>query len=96
MTEGPETKLITEFLQSELENKIITDLQFIDGKYIQPEGYNEFKKYLPLLVECIECKGKFIYFILHNEHKKFYIMHSLRITGTWQEKKDNTVIGILK
>jgi formamidopyrimidine-DNA glycosylase len=44
---------------------------------------------LPLIVENVQCKGKFIYFTLFNEHGYFYIMHSLRMTGRWQDYEDN-------
>ena len=48
MPESAEVKLITEYLKLNLENKIISNWNFINGKYEQN---------LPLIVENVECKG---------------------------------------
>ena len=40
------------------------------------------------MVESVQCKGKFIYFTMYNEHGYFYMLHSLRLTGRWQNYKD--------
>ena len=91
MPESAEVKLITEYLKLNLENKIISNWNFINGKYEQklPIGFDEFEQNLPLIVENVECKGKFIYFTLFNEQGYFYIMHSLRMTGRWQDYEDD-------
>ena len=90
MPEGPEVKLTTEYLQKELSNKIISKWEFVSGQYENkyPEGYEEFEKSLPLIVEEVQCKGKLIYISCYNEHRHFYILHSLRMTGKWQNKFD--------
>jgi DNA-formamidopyrimidine glycosylase len=90
MPESAEVRLTTDYLNSCLENKIITDWVFIGGQYedSSPKGYDEFRSSLPLLVEEVNCKGKLIYFSCFNEHNTFYILHSLRMTGRWQEKPD--------
>ena len=90
MPESSECRLTAEFLNEYLQNTCITDWRFIGGKYTDsnPEGFEEFVNELPLLVEGVYCKGKFIYFILFNDNGYFYIMHSLRITGCWQKKFD--------
>jgi DNA-formamidopyrimidine glycosylase len=86
MPEGPEVKLTTEFLNKTLSNQIISKWIFVEGKYKHnnPDGFEEFDKELPVLVEEVNCKGKFIYFKCFNEHKRFYILHSLRLTGNWR------------
>jgi formamidopyrimidine-DNA glycosylase len=67
------------------------DWNFVRGKYTDesPEGFEEFSNELPMIVEGVYCKGKFIYFVLFNDNGYFYIMHSLRMTGRWQKMSDN-------
>jgi DNA-formamidopyrimidine glycosylase len=90
MPESAEVKLTTEYLKSKLENKVITEWYFQSGQYENksPDGFDEFEANLPLIVENVQCKGKFIYFTLFNEKGYFYIMHSLRMTGRWQDYED--------
>ena len=91
MPESAEVKLITDYLKSKLENKIIIDWVFCDGGQYEdknPKGFDEFDKYLPCIVENVQCKGKFIYFTVFNENGYFYILHSLRMTGRWEEYDD--------
>ena len=90
MPEGPEVKLTAEYLNKTLENKIIVQWEFLDGQYAQhpPRGFDEFEKYLPFLVEEVDCKGKLLFFVCFNEYKRFHILHSLRMTGRWQEYPD--------
>jgi len=60
------------------------------GQYEEkdPKGFDEFLSYLPLIVEEVKCKGKLIYISCFNEFKRFYILHSMRMTGSWREKED--------
>lgn len=90
MPESAECKLTAEYLNSKLENKVISDWTFYDGQYKNkiPPGFEEFNQSLPLLVQEVSCKGKLIYIICFNEFKTFYILHSLRMTGRWQEEPD--------
>lgn len=90
MPESAEVKLTTEFLDRSMTGKIITSWEFISGQYSKndPEGYEEFYDSLPLLVEEVSCKGKFIYLKCHNEFKRFYILHSMRLTGSWRNVED--------
>lgn len=91
MPESAEIKLTTDYLKIKLENKIINNLVFLSGKYKDktPKGFKEFKNNLPLIVENVQCKGKFIYFTLFNENGYIYIMHNIRMSGRWQEYEDD-------
>tara|TARA_A100001011_G_C14318317_1_gene849078 strand:- start:4174 stop:4971 length:798 start_codon:yes stop_codon:yes gene_type:complete len=93
MPEGPEVRLTIDFLQKNLENKIIKQWTFCGGKYTDeyPVGYSEFDKFLPAKILNILCKGKFIYFTLYNNttNEYFYILHSLMLTGRWQNYYDD-------
>ena len=54
-----------------------------------PSGFAEFDKSLPLLVKNISCKGKFIYGIFtDSDDREHYILHSLMMTGRWQNNYD--------
>lgn len=91
MPEGPEVKLTAEYLNKQLENKIITNWVFLKGGQYsnkEPKGFEEFYASLPLLVDEVRAKGKIIYICCFNEFRRFYIIHSLRMTGRWQEYKD--------
>jgi formamidopyrimidine-DNA glycosylase len=90
MPESAECLLTSEYLNMTLANKAITDFIFYSGQYEEdyPKGYIDFYDSLPLLVQEVKCKGKLIYFICYNEYRKYYILHSLRMTGRWQEKRD--------
>lgn len=91
MPESAECKLTAEYLKETLCGRVITDWIFLSGQYenYYPRGYKEFNESLPLFVEDIGCKGKLIYFICFNENKRFYILHSLRMTGRWQHNQDD-------
>ncbi len=91
MPEVSEVRLTTEYLNKELDNKIITDWTFIGGQYEHeiPEGFQEFYDSLPLLVSHVGCKGKLIYMYCFNEFKQFYIIHSMRMTGCWKDHSDS-------
>lgn len=90
MPEAPECRLTTDYLKSKLENKAISNWVFTSGQYEHklPEGFEQFEDKLPFIVEDVQCKGKFIYFTLFNEDGYFYILHSLRMTGRWQDYED--------
>jgi DNA-formamidopyrimidine glycosylase len=92
MPESAEVKLTTEFLSQAMTNRIITKWEFTSGQYLNsdPEGFDEFYESLPLLVEEVSCKGKFIYMKCFNEYKKFYILHSMRLTGSWRNEEDSS------
>lgn len=88
---GARTKLMTDYLFEQLDNKIIVKWVFTRGKYKtrKPCNYKEFKLALPLLVEQVGCKGKIIYFVLYNEYCKYYILHSLQSEGEWGDVEDD-------
>ena len=93
MPESAEVRLTTDYLKQCLENKAITNWNFTSGQYGEdkkPEGFDEFDDNLPLIVENIQCKGKLIYITTFNEKGYFYILHSLRMTGRWQDYEDSS------
>ena len=91
MPEGPECRITVDFLNKNLQSNIINKWIFCGGKYTDeyPSGYKIFDKFLPATVVEINCKGKFIYFTLKNNNKYMYVLHSLMLTGNWQNQYDN-------
>jgi formamidopyrimidine-DNA glycosylase len=92
MPESGEVRLTVDFLNNVFQGKIITNWIFTGGKYTDnyPEGYLEFDAALPLCVDEVNCKGKFIYFRLSDAFgKKYFILHSLMMTGRWQIDYDD-------
>ncbi len=90
MPESAETRLTVDYLVSILRNRMITGWGFVNGRYCDdpPEGFVEFEDALPLTVEQITCKGKFIYASMGSGSKTFYMLHSLMMTGRWQSNHD--------
>lgn len=92
MQECSEIRLTVDFLNTSLKNKTIINWLFTGGKYTDnyPEGYEDFYEDLPLTVDEVNCNGKFIYFKLSSviNGKKYYILHSLNLSGGWQKTYD--------
>jgi|UniRef100_A0A6C0IZD0 DNA-formamidopyrimidine glycosylase len=90
MPESAEVRLTVDYLNKFFQDNTVVSWVFCGGKYtdIYPEGYEEFDESLPLKISEVNCKGKFIYFILDNDDKTFYILHSLMMTGRWQKNYD--------
>ena len=67
MPEGPEVKYLVNNLNQKLKNKVLKKINIKGGRYMKhgpPIGFDNFIKRLPLQIESINCKGKFIYFLL--------------------------------
>lgn len=87
MPESPEVRIITEQLCEKVKDQLLIGLEILGGRFIKnpPEGLNAFKKELPIKLESVACKGKFIYFSFKNE---WYLFNTLGMTGSWRENKD--------
>ena len=99
MQEGSKIRIITEYLKSKLEKKIILDWGFVGGKYInkRPVGFIKFENNLPYIVESVECKGKLIYITVYNEYGYCYIINTLKSDDVcFQEYKDSECSWYIK
>lgn len=91
MPEGPEVRKVTDFLLK-YKNKILNNIIINSGRYIKHgpfKNYNLIIKHLPLKIIDINCKGKFIYFILENN---MVLFNTLGMSGRWinsNEKHNN-------
>jgi formamidopyrimidine-DNA glycosylase len=83
MPEGPEARLITEYLDSSLRDAILQTIIPNRPDYVKRHirgDYRRCKEEMPLKILGVRCKGKFIWFELE---ENWYIFHNLGMTGTW-------------
>lgn len=81
MPEVAEVALTAEYLNKHIKNKKIVKIKFVSGRYNKkyPNGYLDFNKDLPMTINKVESKGKFIWFTLEN----WYIWNTLGMSGYW-------------
>ena len=81
MPEGPEVKTTVDFLKS-YEGKKLTKLTVLSGRYTKKpiENMNNPNWKLPLNLQNVDCKGKFIYFSFQED---VFFFNTLGMTGMW-------------
>ena len=81
MPEGPEVKTTVDFLKL-YESKKLTKISAISGRYTRNpiDNINNPNWRLPLQLETVDCKGKFIYFTFKEE---VFFFNTLGMTGMW-------------
>jgi len=87
MPEGPEVTVIKDCLNDHLKGHTATGVSFpVGSKFLKksPDGYNDFKVSLPLKIQEVKSKGKFIYFVFEGG---WYMMCRLLMNGGWHLKK---------
>ena len=92
MPEGPEVRRTVDYLKR-FQNKTIIKITFNGGRYVKHgpfKNYNQLSTELPLKIIKVNCKGKFIYFILSN---KMVLFNTLGMSGRWitTDEKHNNV-----
>jgi len=83
MPEGPEVKTITDRLNRVLEGKTLSGLRIHTREYAAKQmrnEFNEFRQALPLTVDSVNCKGKFIYWKFSGD---WVVFNTLGMSGTW-------------
>lgn len=100
MPEGVECHLTALFLSARFHNKIITKITVLSGRYTKKpiEGIKMFKKNLPLTINKINSKGKFLRFELSNKDADIYLMNTFGLTGSWSltKKKHSRISFTIK
>jgi DNA-formamidopyrimidine glycosylase len=89
MPEGPEVKYLVDKLNRKLKNKILKNITIKSGRYQKhghPTGFDNFVNELPLKIESVNCKGKFIYFLFENS--ELSIWNTLGMSGWWINKDE--------
>lgn len=91
MPEGPEVRIITEWLQSVCRDatclSIFVDMQ---SKYYKKEieGYEKIHKLFPMKINQVTCKGKNIFFHLVKNEETYYLNSTLGLEGHWTLLKE--------
>jgi len=89
MPEGPEVKYLVDNLNKKLKNKFLKKININGGRYKKhgpPTGFTKFIKELPLEIESVNCKGKFIYFLFKNSQLTMW--NTLGMSGWWISKNE--------
>ena len=89
MPEGPEVAHTTHWLNEMLSGQTLEKVQIIDKDWSTKQLRNESQAFLdalPLTIDSVECKGKFIYFTLGGG--EWHIHHWLGMSGSWRKKTD--------
>lgn len=86
MPESPEVKVITDQLHQKLTGHTVTSFQILGGRFSKENisSLEEIRDYLPLKIEYIKCKGKFIYWKLGYD---WFLWNTLGMTGEWSSTK---------
>ena len=87
MPEGPEVKIVADFLNKKLKNKTITDLNYCSKPYKKKYGklIKELNKFTPIKFEKVFCIGKASFLKIDKHH---YFSYHLGMTGKWSEIKE--------
>lgn len=86
MPEGPEVRIITEWLRPRLINKYLFAVFYDNVSKYRNKGidhYDELYKSLPLKIINISCKGKVIIFSLD---QGIYLTSQMGMSGRWQKE----------
>jgi formamidopyrimidine-DNA glycosylase len=86
MPEGPELRHSRDVLRNIVMGKNMTRLlSTISGRYKEksPEGLEEIRKDLPLKIESIDVKGKFMWWTLKGHTKTWYMFSTYGMSGQW-------------
>lgn len=82
MPEGPEVRVITDFLVKNFKNSSLSKISIITGRYTKkaPQNLTKLNGTLPAKILNIQNKGKFIYFTLDND---YILWFTLGLTGSF-------------
>jgi len=97
--EGPELKHSRDRLREVLVDKYVTRLiSSPSGRYKtkMPEGMSEIAKDLPLKVESIDTKGKFMWWTLAGKTKTWYVWCTYGMSGQWSKQSGKHVSFIVE
>ena len=89
--EGPELRHSRDVLRNIVVDKFMTRLlTTTSGRYStkQPEGMTEIVKDLPLRIESVDVKGKFMWLTLKGQDKTWYMWCTYGMSGQWSRTAD--------
>ena len=82
MPEGPEVRIIVDQLNDRVVGKVFSAFEVVGGRYAHtPDiSFDKISAHLPMKVNSVKCKGKFIYWEFE---KEWYLWNTLGMTGGW-------------
>lgn len=85
MPEVVEVCLTALWLNRKLKGKWITEMNIISGRYKRHplKGKTLFSKNKPYKILKVDSKGKFLWFELESDNKRYYILNRFGLTGEW-------------
>ncbi len=89
MPEGPEVKILVNWLNFKISGKILNNLSIFGGRYKKhgpPIGWKKLIMKLPLKVKCVNCKGKFIWWEFFDSD--YSLWNTLGMSGWWNTTKN--------
>jgi len=84
MPEGPEVRTTVDYLSDIAVGRELTSIRYLDDGYRAKQvrdQVDELEAALPLTIESVDCKGKFIWFTLSDG---WTIWNTLGMTGSWR------------
>ena len=95
MPEGPEVKIVADFLNKKLKNKTITDLNYCSKPYKKKyrELIKKLNQFTPIKFKKVFCIGKASFLKIDKHH---YFSYHLGMTGKWSEIKEKHSHLIIK
>ena len=94
MPEGPEIKVLANYLNSNFLNKTISKIDFFECKNDKYRSFvHDFTCFnSPLYINSVSSKGKLLYFdcIITTSNQKIYILNHLGLSGKWSNEKSNS------
>lgn len=87
MPEGPEVRIIVNQLNNLVKQQTLHAINIHSGRYSKksPDGFLNFRDLLPLKLQDVKCKGKFIYFEFSGNQ---FMFNTLGMSGGWKVKKE--------
>jgi len=73
------------YLNHFLSNKKIIKMNILSGRYTRHNmsGYNDFVKVLPVIIESVNTKGKFLWITAIKDNLEYYILNTFGLEGEW-------------
>ena len=90
MPELPEVARTALSLNEAIKGKQIKEVKIHSGRYSRhgsPDGFDQFCSELPVSVENVSFRGKFILLTTSKENKKWFIWNTLGMSGGWKREK---------
>ena len=90
MPEGPEIVITSQYLNSKIKNKKIIAIEILGGRYTHQSLQGlELMKNIPITIQSIDSKGKFLWMKLSDKlGKNIYMLNTFGMTGKWSFNKN--------